>query len=213
MQRTVHVAVYDTLADWEYGHAVARIRNPAWQREPGRYHVATVAETAGPVTTMGGIRIVPDLVLADLRPQDSALLLLPGADTWEVEGGNAAFAGKAREFLAAGVPVAAICGATAGLAREGLLDDRDHTSAAPEYLAATGYGGADRYRDEPAVTDGGLITASPTAPVEFAREVLALLDVYSPEVLDAWYQLFGRQDASAFGALAAAEAAQPAARA
>ena len=54
-----------------------------------------------------------------------------------------AFAGKAAEFLDAGVPVAAICGATAGLAAEGLLDDRRHTSNAAEFLAATGYGGAD----------------------------------------------------------------------
>ena len=62
------------------------------------------------------------------------MLVLPGADTW-VTGGNGAFATKAREFLDAGVPVAAICGATMGLAVEGLLDQRRHTSNAPEFLA------------------------------------------------------------------------------
>jgi putative intracellular protease/amidase len=31
--------------------------------------------------------------------------------------------------------VAAICGATAGVARGGLLDERTHTSASAEYLA------------------------------------------------------------------------------
>jgi putative intracellular protease/amidase len=200
----VHVAVYDTLADWEVGFATAHINKQTWQRQPGRYAVVTVGESRAPATTMGGVRITPDMSLADLRPQDSAMLVLAGADTWLEAGGNAAFAGKAREFLEAGVPVAAICGATAGLAAEGLLDDRRHTSNAAEFLAATGYGGAKRYVDEPAVTDGDLITASATAPVEFAREVLARLDVYKPAVLAAWYKLYGLHDPAGYFELMAA---------
>ena len=42
----VHMAVYDTLADWEVGHATAHINGDDWQREPGRYRVRTVG--AGP---------------------------------------------------------------------------------------------------------------------------------------------------------------------
>jgi putative intracellular protease/amidase len=132
------------------------------------------------------------------------MLVLPGADTWLEDGGNAAFAWKARDFLDAGVPVAAICGATWGLAAEGLLDDRRHTSNAAEFLAATGYGGGDRYVDAPAVTDGDLVTASATAPVEFAREVLARLHVYEPQVLEAWYKLYGLHDPAGYFELMAA---------
>jgi putative intracellular protease/amidase len=200
----VHMAVYDTLADWEVGFATAHINKESWQRQPGRYAVVTVGESREPATTMGGVRITPDMALADLRPQDSAMLILAGADTWLDDGGNAAFAGKAREFLEAGVPVAAICGATAGLAAEGLLDARRHTSNAAEFLAATGYGGAERYVEAPAVTDGDLITASATAPVEFAREVLARLDVYEPAVLAAWYKLYGLHDPAGYFELMAA---------
>jgi putative intracellular protease/amidase len=201
----VHVAVYDTLADWEVGLAAAHIANGYWQREPGRYRVATVGETGQPVTTMGGMRVVPDVVLADLRPADSAMLILPGADSW-LSGGNGAFAVKAREFLEAGVPVAAICGATAGLAREGLLDGRRHTSNAAVFLDSTGYGGGDRYCEAPAVTDGDLITASATAPTEFAREVLARLDLYEPHVLTSWYKLYGQRDPAGYEELTAADA-------
>jgi len=200
----VHMAVYDTLADWEVGFATAHINKPSWQRQPGRYAVVTVGESPEPATTMGGLRIAPDMSLADLRPEDSAMLILAGADTWLEDGGNADFAGKAREFLEAGVPVAAICGATVGLAAEGLLDDRRHTSNAAEFLAATGYGGAERYVDKPAVTDGELITASATAPVEFAREVLARLDIYEPPVLAAWYKLYGLHDPAGYFELMAA---------
>jgi putative intracellular protease/amidase len=204
--KIVHVAVYDTLADWEVGHAIAHIRSAAYQHTPGRYEVRTVAESSEPVTTMGGMRIVPDLTLDDLEPADSAMLILPGATKWDTPGGNAQFAATARKFLDAGVPVAAICGATFGLAREGLLDERDHTGAAAAYLAASGYAGGARYRETEAVTDGNVITAGPTNPIEFAREVLAMLDVYTPEVLDAWYRLFAQSDPSAFPILMAANA-------
>ena len=194
---TVHTAVYDTLADWEVGLTIAHINRQQWQRDPGRYRIVTVGLTHDDVTTMGGLRITPDIALDELRPEDSAMLILPGADTW-LDGSNARFAAKARELLASGVPVAAICGATAGLAREGLLDDRAHTSNAAEFLAGTGYGGGSRYVDAPAVTDGNVITASANAPAEFAREVLARLEVYTPSVLDSWYKLYGERDAAGF---------------
>ncbi|MEV3934482.1 DJ-1/PfpI family protein [Glycomyces sp. NPDC049804] len=197
MTRYVHLAVYDTLADWEVGYATAHINSADWQREPGRYEIRTVGETLAPVRTKGGMAITPDLALDALRVEDSAMLILPGADTW-LTGGNAAFAKQARRFLDAGVPVAAICGATGGLAVEGLLDDRRHTSNAPEFVQACGSKGADLYCDVPAVTDRGLTTASGTKPVDFAREVLAVLDLYTPEVLASWYKLYGLGDPAGY---------------
>ncbi len=205
MPSTVHLAVYDTLADWEAGLAVAHLNDGAFQREPGRYAVRTVAAGPEPVVTMGGVRIVPDLTLDELRPADSAMLLLPGAGGWDT-GDLGAFAQAAGTFLEAGVPVAAICGATAGLAGAGLLDTRRHTSNAPEYLAATGYAGGAHYVDAPAVCDGDLITAGAVHPVEFAREVLARLDAYAPEVLDAWHGLYSTGDPVHFHRLMAAAA-------
>ncbi|MFE9395253.1 DJ-1/PfpI family protein [Streptomyces flavidovirens] len=194
--KTVHLAVYDTFADWETGHTTAHLTQNG-------YTVRTVAATDAPVTTMGGVRIQPDLTLDDVNPEDSALLILTGASLWDTSDDLAPFARTARAFLDAGVPVAAICGATAGLAREGVLDHRTHTSAVSFYLAATGYKGGDHYRDEDAVTDeeGLLITAGPTEPVAFAREVFARLGVYEGEKLDAWYRLFHDSDASAFEVL------------
>ncbi|MET9434009.1 DJ-1/PfpI family protein [Streptomyces sp. NPDC006551] len=197
MARTVHLAVYDTLADWEPGHATA------WLARAG-HEIRTVGPTTDPVTTIGGMRIVPDLALEDLRPEDSALLILPGGDLWDTGDDLAPFAAAARRFLDAGVPVAAICGATAGLAREGLLDDRAHTSAVSFYLAATGYKGGEHYVDADAVTDkgadgaGDLITAGPTEPVAFAREVLGRMGAFEGARLDAWYRLFHDSDPAAY---------------
>ncbi|MEU8868880.1 MULTISPECIES: type 1 glutamine amidotransferase family protein [Streptomyces] len=196
-RKPVHLAVYDTLADWETGHTTAYLARNG-------YEIRTVGASLAPVRSIGGLRIQPDIALDDLRPEDSSLLILPGADLWDTSDDLAPFARKAREFLDADVPVAAICGGTAGLAREGLLDDRAHTSAVSFYLAATGYKGGERYVDTDAVTDGRLITAGPTEPVAFAREVFGLLGVYEGEVLDAWYRLFHDSDAEAYAVLEAA---------
>jgi putative intracellular protease/amidase len=127
---TAHLALYDTLADWEAGHLLAELRSGRYTGT--RFDVVCVADSTEPITTMGGVRMLPDALVADLAPADSDVLILPGADIWDAGGGEA-FAAAARRFLDAGVPVAAICGATAGLARAGLLDERAHTSAAPEY--------------------------------------------------------------------------------
>ncbi|NUO98529.1 MAG: glutamine amidotransferase [Nonomuraea sp.] len=202
MKGIVHHAVYNTFADWETGHATAHLRNGRYQREPGAYEIVTVGPTADPVVSMGGLRVTPDLALDRLTPEGSALLVLPGADLWDAGDDLAPFARKAREFLDAGVPVAAICGATAGLAREGLLDDRAHTSAVVQYLEAQeGYAGAEHYLDQDAVLDRDLVTAGPTEPVAFAREIFRRLDLYRPDVLDAWYRLFTKSDPSAYEVL------------
>jgi putative intracellular protease/amidase len=199
-KETVHCYVFDTLADWEHGFAIAGIHNTQFHRVPDRWRVRTVAPRGEPIITSGGVRIVPDMALDDLSPSESRMLILPGGDTWD-EGGNTDAVEKAREFLDHGVPVAAICGATAGLARGGLLDERRHTSNAREYIAATGYRGGALYQDEPAVTDGELITAASMAPLEFAYHIYKRLDLYAPDVLDAWYGLFSTRKPEYFAEL------------
>ena len=197
---TVHCFVFDTLADWEHGFAVAGINNTQFHRVPNSWQVRTVAIGREPIVTSGGVRIIPDMTLDELSPSDSRMLILPGGDVWD-EGGNTEAVEKAREFLAAGVPVAAICGATAGLARGGLLDERRHTSNAREYIAATGYRGGAHYEEEPAVTDGDLITAASMAPLELAYHIYRRLDLYDPDVLEAWYGLFSTRKPEYFAEL------------
>jgi putative intracellular protease/amidase len=186
--RTVHLYVCDGFADWEPAHAVAGINNPAFQQAPGRWRVRTVGDSTDLVRSMGGLAVLPDMPIDLLSPAHSALLILPGGAGWDT-GLHAAGAAKAEEFLAAGVPVAAICGATAGLARRGLLDARRHTSNAATYLAGTGYAGREHYVDESAVADRGLVTAGGMSALEFARAIFTLLDIYKPEVLEEWYAL------------------------
>ena len=199
---TAHLGIYNTLADWEVGHLLAELRTGRFTGTP--WNIVTVAESREPITTMGGLRILPDLLLDDLDPASSNLLILPGADMWDA-GGGGAFAAAAAQFLDAGVPVAAICGTTAGLARAGLLDRRQHTSAAAEYLMATGYAGGDLYVNERAVADGDLITAGPQSPVQFACATLRRLGLMSDRTLQAYEGVFHRGDATEFPVLMQAQ--------
>lgn len=203
MVDTVHLYVYEGYADWEPAFAIAGIHNPQFQREPGRWQVCTVANQAGvAVRSMGGINVLPDLAVADLKPLNSCLLIMPGGPGWDKSRIDDQFANAAIRahqsvielaclFLDSRVPVAAICGATAGLARAGRLDACQHTSNALTYLQGTGYAGAEHYVDEPVVkTADGLITAGGMSAIEFAREIFAELQVYDDEALEAWYQLY-----------------------
>ena len=198
--------VFDGLADWEPGYAVAGINQPRFQLDPGRYRIQTVAPAPGPVQTMGGIRIEPDLTLDRLSPGNSAMLILPGGFSWEM-GQNTEAVELAGSFLDAGIPVAAICGATFSLALGGLLDRRRHTSNDRSYLAATQYRGESFYEEAPAVTDGDLITAAGIASIDFACHIFRRLDLYSPAVLEAWYALYKTGNPEYFYALMEAAAA------
>jgi putative intracellular protease/amidase len=128
------------FSDWEPGYAIAGINNPAFQARPGIYSVSTVGLTKDPVISLGGITILPDMTLDELEAAQSAMLILPGGATWD-ERKNTEAVAKAAAFLDANVPVAAICGATAGLARTGILDESRHTSNSLDYVKATGYRG------------------------------------------------------------------------
>ena len=193
----VHLFVFDTMADWEAAFAIAGINNPQFQLVPGRYRVTTVGVGREAVTTIGGLRVLPEVVLGEVSPSASAMLILPGGQSWE-SGSNAEAIDKARDFVAAGVPVAAICAATLALARAGFLDDREHTSNAANYLTTSGYRGAGLYRCVPATTDRNVITAAGIAPVDFAYEIFKMLNLYSAKALEAWYALFKNGDASKY---------------
>ncbi|OOG53272.1 DJ-1/PfpI family protein [Rhodanobacter sp. C03] len=186
MRDTVYFLVFDGFADWQAALALCEIRRP------GDWRVQTVGFSRTPVTSMGGLTVQPELALAQLDLQCAALLIVPGGHLWQ-RGEGAAAAAAIRELHAAGAPVAAIDSGVLALARAGLLDDCRHTGNWPGQIASQvpGYAGAGQYDSEVlAVSDGGTITASHLGSVEFAREVIHTLDLYSPSDREHWYRLF-----------------------
>jgi putative intracellular protease/amidase len=117
---------------------------------------------------------------------------VPGGDLWESSYPEAEVNKVLNDLVAAGVPIAVICGGTLAAARAGLLNDRRHTSNMPGYIAehAPDYSGASMYETIPSVNDRGVITASGLAPVEFAREIFKQLRIFSAADEELWFDMF-----------------------
>ena len=186
--------------NWEIGYLTTEIN---W----GRYFkkglnplkVVTVGITKDAITTMGGLKILPEIELKECSINAAVALILPGGNTW-TEAIHAPIINIAGEYLEKGIVVGAICGATMGLAIGGVLDQRAHTSNDLGYLkmVCPSYDGEKYYKYEGAVTDGSLITASGIAPLEFALHILKTLDVFLPQTLDSWYNLYKTQESKYF---------------
>ncbi|MBU4437997.1 MAG: glutamine amidotransferase [Acetobacterium sp.] len=203
MNRTIYLYVCDTMADWEIGYLTAELNT-------GRYFkkgitpckVVTVGIDVTPITTMGGLKILPDISVVGCDIKSTDALILPGGDTW-LDSIHDPIINKAEQCIKENIIVAAICGATMGLAKNGLLDSRYHTSNDLGYLkmVCPDYKGETYYKNDPAVTDGNLITAMGVAPLEYTVAVLKALAVFSPETLEAWYQLYQTHQSEYFYAL------------
>ncbi|WP_267225708.1 DJ-1/PfpI family protein [Dyella silvae] len=186
MRDTVYFLAFDGFADWHAAQALCEIRRP------GEWRLQTVGFSMQPVLSMGGLRVVPELTLDQLDLKRAALLIIPGGYLWERGQGEEAVA-AARRVHAAGAPVAGIDSGVLVLARAGLLDACRHTGSWPGHIGAhvPTYAGAEQYDAHVlAVSDGGVITASQLGSVEFAREVIRTLDLYSPSDREHWFRLF-----------------------
>ena len=190
--RTVYVYVLDTLADWELGYVTSELNSKRFFKQGAQdVLLTTVGTTNAPVKTMGGLTVVPDCIIDDIVVSKKNILILPGANTWSDPVHHAVLE-KASDFLAVGATVCVICGATTALADLGLLNHRPHTSNGPGFLEmfSANYQGQSYYIDEPSVADSNLITASSTGGLLWAKQILARLDVFQPDTLEAWYDYF-----------------------
>ena len=185
-EKAIYVMVVDGFADWEAAHAIAELRRN------GNYRVEFVGLSREPVESMGGMRVLPTMTIAEVQPEDVAVFILPGGDRWEAAAIEPELERILKLLDERHVPIAAICGATVAISRLGLLGGRRHTSNGLEYLRSQvpGYAEAANYVDAPAVRDRGLITASGLADVEFARELFEELGVMSADDRELWATIF-----------------------
>jgi putative intracellular protease/amidase len=178
--------VFDGFADWEPAFALTGLRHWA------RLEVVTVGYARASITSMGGLRILPDCVLAELDPAGTRLLLLPGGDQWLGAYPADALNPVLEACLVQDVPIAGICAATTALARAGLFRARRHTSNGRAYLLehAPGYETAGQYVEALAVRDDGVISASGLGAVEFAGEIFAQLGVFTAAELRNYHAMY-----------------------
>jgi len=191
MKKEVFIVLLDRFADWETAFLAPVLRSGIQlgpDTTPGRYEVKYMTPGGRPVRSMGGLCVEADCDLSAL-PETAAGLVLAGGTGWQTPEAEQV-AGRVGEALARNIPVGAICNATLFLAAHGFLNAVQHTGNTAEMMELWGgsrYTGRPLYRERQAVSDGGIVTANGSASLEFARELLRLLDADTPERIEAWY--------------------------
>lgn len=187
--KKIYMYLLDTMADWEQGYLLQGLTLQG-MKETSSFELVTVGISKEPVTTAGGLKIIPDICVNEMVEEQAAALVLIGADTW-MEDQHQPILKRAASFLETGKTVAAICGATLGLAKQGILNRYQHTSNALFYLQSIDtYNGSSYYIDKVAVIDQNLITASSAGSLLWAKYIMENLKLYSAQTLDAWYHYF-----------------------
>ena len=188
-KKEVLLLLTDHWADWEAAYAITGINMSE------NYEVKTIAVDKEPKLSIGGIRAAVDYTLADYTNFDHlAMVILTGGFTW-TESPYDNIADFVRKAHGAGIPVAAICGATIFLGRHGFLNHIKHTGDDEAYFNdmledEDSYGGHSHFVVAQAVNDGGFITANETAALEFAREICRTLKTAPEDEIDEWYEKY-----------------------
>lgn len=162
-------------------------------RHNPKYVNKVVAPTLQPVASIGGFRTVPDYSF-DTMPDDYAALVLVGGYGWATSVADKVVP-IVRQAVEQGKIVGAICNAASFMAKHGFLNDIRHTGNGLQQLKAWGgeaYTNEAGYVHEQAVADRNVVTANGSATLEFARELLLLLDNETPERIEMYYQ-FNKQ--------------------
>ncbi|HGM3509085.1 TPA: type 1 glutamine amidotransferase family protein [Clostridioides difficile] len=198
--RKVYMYVFDTMSDWEVAYLTAELNTGRYFKKGLKpLKVITVGIDKNPIITMGGLKVLPEITVDEFNMESKDLLILPGGNTW-LSIDHKIILEKAKEALIQGSIVAAICGATLGLAKKGLLDFRNHTSNDLEFLKMVipNYCGEKYYKMESVVNDENLVTASGVAPLEFTFQVLKILEVFESEALNSWLNLYKTHNSKYF---------------
>jgi len=159
-------------------------------KDKPKYVNKVVAPTMESVTSIGGFHTLPDYSFDNIPKNYSALVLIGGF------GWKTPVAEKVepivRHAIETGKIVGAICNAASFLASHGFLNDIRHTGNCPDQLQSWGgmnYTNADGYIHAQAVCDKSkrIVTANGSATLEFAKEMLSLLENDTQEHIEMYY--------------------------
>lgn len=162
-------------------------------KENPKYVNKVVAPTPEPVKSIGGFRTLVDYSFGTM-PDDYAALVLIGGLGWSTPV-TEQVAPIVRRAIERGRIVGAICNAASFMAKCGFLNTVRHTGNGLEQLKLWGgsnYTNPDGYVHAQAVSDRHIVTANGSAPLEFAKELLLLLENDTPERIEMYYQ-FNKQ--------------------
>lgn len=190
--KLIYVYIMDNMAEWELADILqAFSMQSQLSQSKVAFKVVTVGATTDPITTLGGLTILPEITVSDMSEDKVVALLLPGGDNWAMET-NQPILDKAELYLSKNILVGAICGATLALSNRGILNQYHHTSNSSYYLKmfSSNYSGEALYHNTNSYCDKNLITANSASGLDFAKDIITALQVYPQDVIEAWYQYF-----------------------
>ncbi len=158
-----------------------------------KYINKTVAPTFEPIKSIGGFTTLPDYSFVTM-PGDYAALVLIGGFGWSTPVAEQ-IVPIIRQAIEKGKIIGAICNGASFMAKHGFLNSVKHTGNGPEQLKLWGgdnYTNPDGYIHAQAIKDKNIVTANGSAALEFAKELLLLLENDSPERVEMYYQ-FNKQ--------------------
>lgn len=162
-------------------------------KENPKYVNKFVAPTMEPVKSIGGFRLLPDYSF-DTMPENYAALVLIGGFGWTTPIADKVVP-LAKHAIENGKIVGAICNAASFMAKRGFLNNIKHTGNCLDQLKIWGgdnYTNPNGYVNAQAVPDANIVTANGSATLEFAKELLLLLENDTPERIEMYYE-FNKQ--------------------
>ena len=158
-----------------------------------KYLNKIVAPTLDPVKSIGGFHTLPDYSFETI-PDDYAALVMIGGFGWATPIADMVIP-IIKNSMERGRIIGAICNAASFMAKLGFLNAVKHTGNGLEQLKLWGgsnYTNPNGYIHAQAVCDRNIVTANGSATLEFAKELLLLLENDTPERIDMYYQ-FNKQ--------------------
>ena len=127
-----------------------------------------------PIKGKHGYTVEVTKTLAEVRPDDYDILVLPGGDADEAVRNEPKATDIARDFFIKGKPIAAICRGPQTLISAGLVKDR-YVTGDPALIDELSFAGA-LYEYKEVVVDGNLVTSrQPSDLPAFMREVMKMV--------------------------------------
>ncbi|HBO07386.1 MULTISPECIES: DJ-1/PfpI family protein [Bacteroides] len=168
-------------------------------KEKPKYVNKVVAPTMEPVKSIGGFRTLPDYSF-ETMPDDYAALVLIGGFGWTTPVAEQVEP-IVRQAIEKRKVVGAICNGASFMAKCGFLNTVKHTGNGLEQLKIWGgdnYINPEGYTHAQAVSDKNIVTANGSATLEFAKELLLLLENDVPERIEMYYQFYKQGFCSLF---------------
>lgn len=184
--KKILVYLSDGYADYEQAYVCSKLN------QNKNFKVETIANNTQ-VKSMSGLNVIVDYTLCNsFDISEYEMLILVGGLYWKsINYKDDKLSYLCDNFLAQNKMLAGICDATTFMANNGYFNNRKHTANTLEYLEeyAPNYNGKTNYIEAQCVSDKNVISANGSASLEFARDILYILQAEDNNYLDAWYNM------------------------